>query len=190
MPSKHQTKRHARKGANVKKNKTIKKQHYRSQKKTNRGSTACDRINKFTKVYTPSMTMNEQKGGNMSPEKVDLPKVPEVDIYMPTRGGADGVRFKILAKISINNAAKYAAEYIEKEFHPMWFKPKIIFADVVAAEQKIIKVDNENIAINLKEFIGKMVEFLNSNYKIDDSPAYSLPNYSIFSDNVFFSYAP
>ena len=48
MPSKYQTKRHARKGANTKINKTVKKQHRRSrhrrsQKKQTGGSTGCSR---------------------------------------------------------------------------------------------------------------------------------------------------
>jgi len=55
MPSKHHTKRHARKCAQTKKNKTVKKQHRRSQKKQTGGSPASRSVMDFVNTSGPTL---------------------------------------------------------------------------------------------------------------------------------------
>lgn len=49
------------------------------------GSPASDRLDTFTKEYTPSMTMNEQKGGVITPDMISPGKMPV--LYQCTGGG-------------------------------------------------------------------------------------------------------
>ena len=48
------------------------------------GSPASDRLDTFTKAYTPSMTMNEQKGGVITPDMISGDKQPA--LYQLTGG--------------------------------------------------------------------------------------------------------
>ena len=60
------------------------------------GSPASDRLDTFTKEYTPSMTMNEQKGGVITPNMISPDKMPV--LYQGTGGGKGKYRGKKMSK--------------------------------------------------------------------------------------------